>query len=143
MNTPDVIGSQTAQRFAPAHYPGLSGKVVLNTGGGSGIGRAMAHGFARHGANVMLLDIDVDGMATTKAELETAYPGIEVDIVRASITDDVAVENACADTEARFGRIDILLNNAGISMNKPSLELTPAEWRKTIDMWVNQSCQII
>jgi NAD(P)-dependent dehydrogenase (short-subunit alcohol dehydrogenase family) len=134
MNTPDVIGSQTAQRFAPAHYPGLSGKVVLNTGGGSGIGRAMAHGFARHGANVMLLDIDVDGMATTKAELEAAYPSIKVDIVQASITDDVAVESACAETEARFGRIDILLNNAGISMNKPSLELTPAEWRKTIDV---------
>lgn len=134
MNTTYEIGCPTAQRFAPAHYPGLSGKVVLNTGGGSGIGRAMAHGFARHGANVMLLDIDVDGMATTKAELEAAYPGIKVDIVQASITDDVAVESACAETEARFGRIDILLNNAGISMNKPSLELTPAEWRKTIDV---------
>jgi hypothetical protein len=51
----------------------------------------MAHGFARHGAHLMLLDIDVNGMATTKAELEAAYPGIEVDMVRASITDDVAV----------------------------------------------------
>jgi NAD(P)-dependent dehydrogenase (short-subunit alcohol dehydrogenase family) len=91
MNTPYEIGCPTAQRFAPAHYPGLSGKVVLNTGGGSGIGRAMAHGFARHGANVMLLDIDVDGMATTKAELEAAYPGIKVDIVQASIPYAVAL----------------------------------------------------
>ena len=79
MTTPDATGGSTAQRFATAHYPGLAGKVVLNTGGGSGIGRAMAHGFARHGAHLMLLDIDVNGMATTKAELEAAYPGIEVD----------------------------------------------------------------
>src|SRR5690606_28343292 len=66
--------------------------------------------------------------------LLAAFPDLEVDLVQASIADDVAVERACAQTQQRFGRIDILLNNAGISMNKPSLELKPEEWRRTIDI---------
>ncbi|EON18796.1 short-chain dehydrogenase/reductase SDR [Cupriavidus sp. GA3-3] len=127
-------GYPNAQPFVPAQYAGLAGKVVLNTGGASGIGRAMAHGFARHGARLMLLDLDADGLAAARAELTAAYPGLEVETVTASITDPDAVEDACAATEASFGRIDILLNNAGISMNKPSLELTPFEWKRAIDI---------
>ena len=127
-------GYPQAQPFANAHYPGLAGKVVLNTGAGSGIGRAMAHAFARHGARLMLLDIDTQAMEKNRADLLAEFPGLEVDLVQASIADDVAVENACAQTQKRFGRIDILLNNAGISMNKPSLELKPEEWRRTIDI---------
>lgn len=127
-------GHPAAQPFAPASYPGLRGKVVLNTGAGSGIGRAMAHAFARHGARLMLLDIDPAALEQTRAQLREAFPGVQVHSVQASIADDVAVEQACAATEERFGRIDILLNNAGISMNKPSLELTPAEWRRAIDI---------
>lgn len=127
-------GYPSAQPFAKATFPGLAGKVVLNTGAGGGIGRAMAHAFARHGARLMLLDIDLEGLEQTQSQLLKQYPGIEVQTIQASITDDLAVEQACAITEADFGRIDILLNNAGISMNKPSLELTPAEWRRAIDI---------
>lgn len=134
MNAPSLTGFPDAQAFAPARYPGLEGKVVLNTGGASGIGRAMAHGFARHGARLVLLDLDAEGLAATRNELEAAFPGVQVLTVQASITDDEAVERACAEAEARFGRIDILLNNAGISMNKPSIALTPAEWRRAIDI---------
>lgn len=134
MNATATNTSPTSGGFAPASYPGLAGKVVLNTGGGSGIGRAMAHAFARHGARIMLLDIDEKGLASAKAELTAAYPDLQVDTVLASITDEAAVEQACAQTERRFGRIDILLNNAGISMNKPSLELTGADWRRAIDI---------
>jgi len=94
----------------------------------------MAHAFARHGARLMLLDLDAAALARTRVELIDAFPGVEVDCVQASIADDAAVEQACAATQARFGRIDILLNNAGISMNRPSLELTPDEWRRAIDI---------
>lgn len=89
-------GYPAAQPFTPASYPGLAGKVVLNTGAGSGIGRAMAHAFARHGAKLMLLDIDTAGLEQTRAQLREAFPGVEVHIVQASIADDVAVEQACA-----------------------------------------------
>jgi len=127
-------GYPGAQAFACASYPGLAGKVVLDTGAGSGIGRAMAHAFARHGARLMLLDIDSAALTRTRAQLHEAFPDVEVECVPASITDDVAVEQACAATQARFGRIDILLNNAGIAMNKPALDLTPDEWRRAIDI---------
>lgn len=127
-------GYPNAQPFTPAQYAGLAGKIVVNTGGASGIGRAMAHGFARHGSHLMLLDLDAAALASTKAALLAAYPGIDVETIQVSVTDDVAVEAAIAATQQRFGRIDVLLNNAGISMNKPSLELTPADWRRAIDI---------
>ena len=75
-------GYPQAQPFANAHYPGLAGKVVLNTGAGSGIGRAMAHAFARHGARLMLLDIDTQAMEKTRADLLAEFPGLEVDLVQ-------------------------------------------------------------
>lgn len=124
----------TPQAYAPAAYPGLEGKVVLNSGAASGIGLAMAHGFARHGARLMLLDIDSTALKRAADELQAEYPNVEIETTQASITDADAIEQVCALTEARFGRIDILLNNAGISMNRPSLELTPDEWRRAIDV---------
>lgn len=128
------MGHKGAQTFSQASYPGLNRQVVFNTGAAKGIGRAMSHAFARHGARLMLFDLDEAGLHLARAELLQQYPDLEVDIVMASITDDVAVERAMAQTVERFGRIDVLLNNAGISMNKPSLEVTAQEWRRTIDI---------
>ena len=134
MTTLSTHGTTIAQPFNASRFAGLSGKVVLNTGSASGIGRAMAEGFARHGARLMLLDIDADALEKARTELREAWPELEVDTFEASVTDPDAVEAACAATEKRFGRIDILLNNAGISMNRPSLELTPTEWKRAIDI---------
>jgi NAD(P)-dependent dehydrogenase (short-subunit alcohol dehydrogenase family) len=123
--------------FDHAVYPGLSGKVVLVTGGGNGIGRAMAEGNARHGARLVLIDIDREAMERTASELQEKYQDVEIEIANISTTDEVAVERACAQAEHRFGRIDVMLSNAGIAMNKPSLELTADEWRRTIDINLN------
>jgi NAD(P)-dependent dehydrogenase (short-subunit alcohol dehydrogenase family) len=123
-----------APGFAQASYPGLAGKVVLNTGAASGIGEAMTHGFARHGARLVLVDIDEHGLKRVEAELKAIYSGTEIETVVASITDEEAVEQACAQAEKRFGRIDILLNNAGIGVNKPALEMTGSEWRRAVDI---------
>lgn len=127
-------GYPGAQGFANASYPGLNGRVVFNTGAANGIGRAMSHAFARHGARLMLLDLNEEGLVAAKAELLASYPHLEVETVVASITDDVAIEQAMAVTIARFKRVDVLLNNAGVSMNKPSLEVTGEEWRRAIDI---------
>ncbi len=115
-------------------YPGLSGKVVFNTGAASGIGLAMAHAFASQGAQMLLLDLDAAGLDRVKAELLAAYPGLRVETCVASITEPAAVDDAMRKTVETFGRVDVLLNNAGISMNKPSLDVTPQEWRRTIDI---------
>lgn len=119
------------------NFSDLAGKVVFITGAGSGIGRAMADAFAVNGARLALLDINAGLLEKAQAELQAAYPGAEVATCVASITDEVAVENAVADVQALFGRIDVLLNNAGISMNKPTLELAAADWRRAIDINLN------
>jgi NAD(P)-dependent dehydrogenase (short-subunit alcohol dehydrogenase family) len=119
------------------HFQDLAGKVIFITGAGSGIGRSMANAFAANRARLALLDIDGAALQRAKAELESAYPGLEIENYVASITDDVAVESAVAQADARFGGIDVLLNNAGISMNQPTLELSAANWRRAIDINLN------
>lgn len=116
------------------NYEDISGQVVVVTGGGSGIGLAMAKTFIEHGAHVMLVDIDREATLEAKHLLEKVNPESRVASFYASVTDDKAVELAFASCEEMFGRIDILLNNAGVAINKPSLELTPEEWRRGLDI---------
>jgi len=118
-------------------YPGIFGKVAVITGGGSGIGLAMAEAFARNGSRVMLIDINEQAMAAARQAIEQATPAAEVVTYCASVTDDTAVEAAFVYCESQFGSVDILLNNAGISINKPSIELTTEEWRRGIDVDLN------
>ena len=66
MITSSVAIEPRHRAFAPGTYPGIEGRVVLNTGGASGIGLAMANAFARHGAHLVLLDIDAAGLAIAK-----------------------------------------------------------------------------
>lgn len=133
----DIDAHALHEQVQYKNFPDLAGKVVFITGGGSGIGRAMAEAFAINGARLALLDINAASLDKAQAELQAAYPGVEVTTCVASITDEVAVENAVADVQALFGRIDVLLNNAGISMNKPTVELSAADWRRAIDINLN------
>jgi len=119
---------------APMQFPGISGKIVFNTGAASGIGLAMAYAFANQGAHLMLLDLDEAGLSRVKSDLLATYPGLRIDTFVGPITDPATVDEAMQKTVDSFGRVDVLLNNAGISMNKPSLEVTPEEWRRTIDI---------
>lgn len=121
-------------RFKPAHYPGLADKIVGITGAARGIGLALAQGFARHGAHLFLIDVDADALRDTSERLGTEHKDVAIETACISVADDVAVESAFARAESRFGRIDVMLNNAGISMNTPSLDLTPEQWRRTIDI---------
>ncbi len=120
--------------FAPATYPGLEGRAVLNTGGAKGIGYAMAEAFARHGAHLLLMDMDADALTEAAKKLRAKFDGVQVETYAGSVTDEAAVKAACAACDDAFGRIDILLTNAGISMNRPSTDLTLDEWRRAIDV---------
>ena len=92
----------------------MKGKVVLITGGTSGIGRACAVAFGQAGASVVVTGRDEARLAATAAEL--ARLGISHRTVRADVGVAAAAARAVQETVAAFGRLDVLLNNAGISM---------------------------
>ncbi|WP_315140769.1 SDR family NAD(P)-dependent oxidoreductase [Achromobacter marplatensis] len=110
----------------------LRGQTVVITGGAKGIGFSTAQAFVRQGARVALLDMDAAALDAAVAELTS--DGGEASAVQASVTDADAVERAFARVEQTWGRIDVLVNNAGISANKPTLEVTVDEWRRAVDI---------
>ncbi|KXF75783.1 short-chain dehydrogenase [Paramesorhizobium deserti] len=107
----------------------LSSKVALVTGGGSGIGAAIASAFAAKGAKVAILDIDIS-IATAKADAigGSAKP------FACDVSNMDSVNKAIADVLAAFGQIDIAVNSAGVVFLAPAEELSLDHWDKTIDI---------
>lgn len=89
-------------------------KVILITGGGSGLGQATAYRLAREGAKLVLVDINENGLKETKDHIEQAYPGVSVLTVVANVAKEADVENYVKATMDAYGRIDGFFNNAGI-----------------------------
>lgn len=93
----------------------LAGKVAFITGGGGGIGRATAERFAEEGAKVVVADIDATAgeAAARSARTGAANSGGDAHFVRCDVTERASVEAAIAETVGRYGKLDILHNNAG------------------------------
>lgn len=104
----------------------LSNKVSLITGAGSGIGQATALKFASEGATVILADRNLEAAEKTHALI--AQAGGMSQAVAVDITQEQQVADAIAQTVEQFGRLDILHNNAGVSIVKPITETTEADW---------------
>lgn len=108
----------------------FTGKVAVVTGGGRGIGRACAGMFGERGGAVVIGDID--GAAGAEAVRTLAESGVAALAFPLDVGDESSVR-ACLDaTLDRFGRADVLVNNAGLRLNKPALESTDDEWDRTI-----------
>jgi len=100
----------------------FEGKVVVVTGAGSGIGRAMAKAFSAEGARVVAADLDRGTAEETATGLERAFAA------RVDVRDPASVQSLIADTQAHQGRLDILCNNAGIGSSKTVVDCEPDEW---------------
>jgi len=112
----------TARRF--------EGKNVIVTGAGQGIGRAIANRFASEGADVMLIGRRPEPLAETAAAIDAAGGNSWTELTDVSRSDDVA--RAVSAAKRRWGRIDVLVNNAGIAEEKPFLEIEDAGWDAVI-----------
>ncbi|HSS99324.1 MAG TPA: SDR family NAD(P)-dependent oxidoreductase [Terriglobales bacterium] len=106
---------------------GLKQKRVLITGGASGIGSATAVRFLEEGATVCVLDRDAKGRESIKQQLPKL-----TGIVAADVSDLAQVQSAFAEAVRLMGGVDVLINNAGISIRHNFLEITPEEWDKVI-----------
>ncbi|HSP19580.1 MAG TPA: 3-hydroxybutyrate dehydrogenase [Myxococcaceae bacterium] len=108
----------------------LSGRVVLVTGGGGGLGRAMAEGFAREGAAVAVTDVNLDGArSVAKGIEERGGQGLALAM---DVTSETQVDQGVAETVRALGRLDVVVSNAGVQHIAPITEFALADWRRVL-----------
>jgi rhamnulose-1-phosphate aldolase/alcohol dehydrogenase len=103
----------------------LATRIAFVTGGGSGIGKAIAHRLAAEGACVIVADLDLGAAETVANEIGGPDQAIAVG---ADVSDGAAVERAMQQAVLAFGGVDLVVNNAGLSISKPLLETTEKDW---------------
>jgi len=110
----------------------LEGKVALITGGASGIGEATAKLFAKEGAKIVVSDVQVEKGKAVVAAIKGA--GGEAAFVRADVVREAQAKRMVEFTVKKYGRLDILFNNAGVENPKPEVETSVAEWDKVMNV---------
>jgi len=110
----------------------LQDKVAVITGGASGIGAATARLFVSEGAKVVLVDLNEEKGKAFESELKAL--NADALFVKANITSEEEVANIFTQTIEKFGKVDIVFNNAGIGRVHPTHELDYAEWRQTVNV---------
>ena len=128
--------------------PLLKGTAFV-TGAASGIGQATAYALARLGVKrIAITDINAQALKTTWGVLEERHSNLEIKAITMDCGDEKSIEDGVAETAASFGRIDIAVNNAGVSGPiRPSTEVSLAEWLKVVSVnlngvWLCQRAQI-
>lgn len=106
-------------------------KVVIVTGGASGIGATSARLFAEEGAKVVLADISDQGQALSD---KLRAHGLQTSFMKTDVTKEDEVSRMVSETVQRYGRLDILFANAGIGSDGPTDELDALQWQRTIDI---------
>jgi rhamnulose-1-phosphate aldolase/alcohol dehydrogenase len=114
----------------------LSGRIALVTGSAGGIGKAIAKKFAAEGACVIINDINEDRMQGTVQEFQQQFGKDAVSHCLLNVTDAESIEKALNAAALAFGGIDIIVNNAGISISKPIAEHSIDDWDKLYDILV-------
>jgi meso-butanediol dehydrogenase/(S,S)-butanediol dehydrogenase/diacetyl reductase len=105
----------------------LDGKIAIVTGGSSGIGRAITERFVAEGAEVVIANRTEETGTATAAELDCGF-------VQTDVSDYAQVEALVEGTVEEFGRLDVLVNNAGIASEKPLVEMSLEEWERVVSI---------
>ncbi len=109
----------------------LGGRTALVTGASKGLGRAMAVGLAKAGADLALCGRDMEGLAAARADV--LERGVRAETFRMDVLSRAGIRETVAAVASAFGGIDILVNNAGVNVRKPTLELSEEEWDFVLD----------
>jgi gluconate 5-dehydrogenase len=123
--------SKPFPELAPQQIFSLEGQVVVITGAAGGIGGALARGFAAAGAKLVACDISP---RVHELAVQWRQEGMNVDSLTFDLTSEEAIADAFAQIVDRHGRVDVLVNNAGVIVRTPFLELKREEWQKVIDI---------
>jgi len=110
----------------------LEGRIALITGASKGLGKAMALALAEAGAQLALVARQAEALAQATAEARAL--GAEAEGFAADVSDEQQVARLAEQVIGRFGKLHILINNAGVNIRKPVTEFTLAEWRRVIDV---------
>ncbi len=113
----------------------LSGRVAVVTGGNGGIGLGMAAGLAKAGASIVIAARDEAKMENARIKLEE--DGATIMSVGVDVADRSSIDAMVDNVVERFGRLDIMVANAGINIRKPPEQLAPEEWQKILDVNLN------
>jgi 3-hydroxybutyrate dehydrogenase len=105
-------------------------KVAIVTGAASGIGKEIALRFAAEGGIPVIADLNLDAAKATAREIEAK--GSDAFAVAMNVADESAVEKGVADTMAKYGRIDVLVSNAGIQIVRPIVDFPFADWKRLL-----------
>jgi len=114
-------------------FSDIKGQVVLVTGSGQGIGRAIAENFAAHGANVVISDINNDTASKTAGEIAAAY-GVETLAIACDVSNKEQVDAMFGKVVEKWSKLDILVNNAGITMDGLLIQMKPEQWSKVLQV---------
>lgn len=111
--------------------------VAIITGAGKGLGKSIAEEFYKEGALLALFDIRYDLVENLAKKLDSS--GERIMTIKADVTDEMMIKDSMSKVFNKFGKIDILINNAGISLHKPTKEMSVEDFNKVININLNGS----
>jgi sorbitol-6-phosphate 2-dehydrogenase len=128
------MSSSKEEESRSGHAADLKDRVAIVTGAGSGLGRSIGLGLAGAGAIVALLDIDAESVQQTVKTIEQQLPKARTMAVSCDVTSEVAVDESFEAVLKKWGRLNILVNAAGIAPPGPLVDLAAEAWRQAVEV---------